>query len=157
MIQAATKTGARGRSGSRKNAANDDVPDNEYEVEKILDSQIDGDTFQHMYLVKWKGYPENQSTWEPKANLAHSAEMMRQFDAEKKKAAKEAASKESKASKPKKVEKVGKAAGKATGKAAKAVKAKTKSVKPSKKSVKPSKKSVRPAPKTRSLRRKSRA
>jgi Chromo (CHRromatin Organisation MOdifier) domain len=34
-----------------------------YEVEKILTSQKIGQGTQ--YLVKWKGYPESENTWEP--------------------------------------------------------------------------------------------
>lgn len=38
-----------------------------YEVEDILERKKYGKTFK--YLVKWKGYSVDESTWEPKANL----------------------------------------------------------------------------------------
>lgn len=33
-----------------------------------------------MYLVKWKGYPSSQNTWEPKKNLSHAADLLKAFD-----------------------------------------------------------------------------
>lgn len=36
----------------------------EYEVEKIMAVRVKKE-----YLVKWKGYPEEESTWEPVENL----------------------------------------------------------------------------------------
>lgn len=58
----------------------------EYEVEDIVDSAIDADTMEHMYCVKWKNYPDSQNTWEPKKNLKGSLDLVRKFDAKKKKA-----------------------------------------------------------------------
>ena len=53
-----------------------DVGD-EYEVDKILDHKNeDGQT---TFLVKWKGYPLSESTWEPRANLDHARTAMRKF------------------------------------------------------------------------------
>ena len=50
--------------------------DEEYEVEKILRKQT------NQYLIKWKGYPESENTWEPKENLLpNSAKMLREFEA----------------------------------------------------------------------------
>jgi chromodomain-containing protein/p58 integrase-like protein len=49
----------------------------EYEVEKILDQRerVRGRGRQVEYLVKWKGYPEYDASWEPVSNLynAHGA------------------------------------------------------------------------------------
>lgn len=56
------------------------VPKGEYEVEEILESVIDADTFEHMYRVKWKGYGLEEATWEPKTNLAHAAALIKDFD-----------------------------------------------------------------------------
>lgn len=53
-------------------------------MEEILDSAIDADTMEHMYRVKWKGYPVGEATWEPKKNLTHAAILVRAFDATKK-------------------------------------------------------------------------
>jgi len=33
-----------------------------------------------MYRVKWKGYPVNEATWEPKTNLEHAAALIKAFD-----------------------------------------------------------------------------
>jgi hypothetical protein len=38
-----------------------------YEVEKIIEKRKKGRSIQ--YLVKWKGYDEDQNTWEPVKNL----------------------------------------------------------------------------------------
>lgn len=34
-----------------------------------------------MYRVKWKGYGLDETTWEPKTNLAHAASLIKAFDA----------------------------------------------------------------------------
>lgn len=48
--------------------------DDIYEVEKIL-KEKDG-----QYLVKWKGYPESENTWEPEHNLLPScARLLQKF------------------------------------------------------------------------------
>lgn len=31
------------------------------------------------YLVKWKGYPVTQSTWEPESNLTHCGDMLEDY------------------------------------------------------------------------------
>ena len=49
----------------------------DYEVEKILDFKI-----RHKrprYLVKWKGYPENESTWEREENLIKAQDILEDF------------------------------------------------------------------------------
>ncbi|KAL2147195.1 hypothetical protein VTI28DRAFT_150 [Corynascus sepedonium] len=67
-------------------ADNGELPAGEYEVEEIVDSAIDADTMEHMYLVKWKGYPASDNTWEPRRNLKGSLELVRKFDVAMKKA-----------------------------------------------------------------------
>lgn len=52
----------------------------EFEVEAILESGIDSDTREHMFLVKWKGYGDDENTWEPKKNLAHATDLIKAFE-----------------------------------------------------------------------------
>jgi hypothetical protein len=49
----------------------------EYEVERILDSEKQGQ--QVKYLIKWEGYPRSESTWEPIAHLRKVLWMVDQF------------------------------------------------------------------------------
>ena len=42
----------------------------EYEVEKIIGKKMNGNSKE--YLIKWKGYSENESTWEPESNLENA-------------------------------------------------------------------------------------
>ena len=49
----------------------------EYEVEKILDSHCQGGHVQ--YLVKWKGYPNCDNQWEPPANLGNAEDVLQDF------------------------------------------------------------------------------
>ena len=48
-----------------------DIIDNEeqYEVEAIRSHRYHGKRKQLQYLVKWKGYPESDNTWEPADHL----------------------------------------------------------------------------------------
>ncbi|KAB5584800.1 hypothetical protein GE09DRAFT_1068294 [Coniochaeta sp. 2T2.1] len=73
--------GPKGASKKADSSNSEVVPKGEYEVEEILESVIDADTFEHLYRVKWKGYPLDEATWEPKTNLTHAAELIRAFDA----------------------------------------------------------------------------
>ena len=58
-----------------------DNDDEEYEVEKILDvKKIKGKKY---YLVKWMGYSDEESTWEPEDNL-NCEELIRKFHEERK-------------------------------------------------------------------------
>ena len=50
----------------------------EFEVEKILDKRIRYRRTE--YLVKWKGYPEYDSTWEPLKNLENAQEAISDFE-----------------------------------------------------------------------------
>ena len=48
-----------------------------YEVEHILAQQGEGPTAK--YLVKWKGFPESEATWEPLSNLTNCSQALRDF------------------------------------------------------------------------------
>lgn len=93
-----TKT-VRGKPGRKPKArAEDEEPDEEYEVEEILDDNVNTKTKQPSYFIKWKGYSEEENTWEPKKNLAHATALLKEYEAskkEKKAAPKKAAPKKS--------------------------------------------------------------
>ncbi|XP_023310740.1 histone-lysine N-methyltransferase Su(var)3-9-like isoform X1 [Anoplophora glabripennis] len=55
----------------------------EFVVEKIMAQEFNPSTRRHMFLVKWKGYSTEQSTWEPLEHLTHCTLMLTQFLAEK--------------------------------------------------------------------------
>lgn len=59
------------------------MPADEWEVEAIVESSIDADSMEHMYLVKWKGFAATENTWEPRKNLDHAAAMIKAFEAKK--------------------------------------------------------------------------
>lgn len=75
----------RGRPGRKPKVEKDEPAAEEYEVEDILDSGMDYDTKQVLFLVRWKGYGEESNTWEPKTNLTHAKELVKEFEAAKKK------------------------------------------------------------------------
>jgi len=41
----------------------------EYEVEAVLNHRMFGHRRQVQYLIKWKGYPHSDNTWEPSENV----------------------------------------------------------------------------------------
>jgi hypothetical protein len=49
----------------------------EWEVEKILDSMFAHGVLK--YFVKWKGWPESESNWEPEENLVNAPEIIAEF------------------------------------------------------------------------------
>jgi len=51
----------------------------EFEVEQIL--AVHGSSSRRRWLVKWLGFPEWESTWEPRANLSNATEKLREFEA----------------------------------------------------------------------------
>ena len=57
----------------------------EFEVEAILEKKKEGRMNQ--YLVKWKGFPNSENTWETKANLKNSTRLLKEFESSPSKAA----------------------------------------------------------------------
>ena len=49
----------------------------EFEVESIIDSRWKGRRLE--YLVHWKGYSEEDHTWDPKGNLNNASEAIKDF------------------------------------------------------------------------------
>lgn len=97
----ASKEKPKGKAGRpKKDVASDVVPKGEYEVEAIVDSMINAETMEHVYFVKWKGYPSSDNTWEPKQNLQGATELLRKFNADQKaKKSEEASEKKAKRAK----------------------------------------------------------
>ena len=54
----------------------------EYEVEKIIDMKQMGRRRKTYYLVKWKGYPTSDNSWEPQENI-HVDELIKEFQSRK--------------------------------------------------------------------------
>lgn len=54
-------------------------PDEEWDVEKILEAAIDGPTGKLMYLVQWQGFGPEENTWEDADALVKCAPQVREF------------------------------------------------------------------------------
>ena len=50
----------------------------EYEVERIVNHRLYGRSRKLQYLIKWKGYPESNSTWEP-ADQVHTPDLIKLY------------------------------------------------------------------------------
>ena len=50
----------------------------EYEVERIIGHYLYGRNRASQYLVKWKGYPDSDNTWEP-AHQVHAPDLVKEF------------------------------------------------------------------------------
>ena len=49
-----------------------------FNIEKILDRRKINGRFE--YLIKWEGYSENESTWEPVKNLKNAKPLLEEYD-----------------------------------------------------------------------------
>jgi hypothetical protein len=58
------------------NNNNDD--ENCFEIEKILDHELDMETNKYKYLIKWKDYEVSENTWEP-AHHIHSDAIIKEY------------------------------------------------------------------------------
>jgi len=67
--------------GSNYSRPTPDLVDNEeeYEVEKILDSRQFSRRCKKQYLIKWKGYPDSDNEWVDKKDV-HAPEAIREFE-----------------------------------------------------------------------------
>jgi len=50
----------------------------QYEVQAIVDDKIESDG-QHLYKVRWKGYPASEDTWQPEASLTQSQDPLNSY------------------------------------------------------------------------------
>ncbi|PHH83699.1 hypothetical protein CDD82_4661 [Ophiocordyceps australis] len=57
----------------------------EWEIETIVESCIEADTFTHFYFVKWKGFSSKFNTWEPKINLKNCPAVLKAYEKQSKK------------------------------------------------------------------------
>ncbi len=74
------RMGEKGKEETKATAEDGEKEEEEeeedYNVETILDARVEGGSL--TFLVKWQGFPSNQSTWEPMANL-NCSEVLRDF------------------------------------------------------------------------------
>ena len=75
---ASVKQSSRRRSARKKNNSTSE----EYEVESIIDRRpvSDGGPDEFEYLVKWKGYSDEDNTWEHVSNLFGAADTVAEFE-----------------------------------------------------------------------------
>jgi len=50
----------------------------EFEVEAVINHHKHGRWHQHQYLIKWKGYPHSDNTWEPSENI-HAPDLISEY------------------------------------------------------------------------------
>ncbi|KAJ3470202.1 hypothetical protein MRS44_000301 [Fusarium solani] len=79
VVKTPAKRG-RGRPATKAKKTTERGGEKEWEVEKVVGSQIDADTSEHFYFVKWKGYSAKENTWEPKKNLGNCRNLIWEFE-----------------------------------------------------------------------------
>ncbi|KFZ16787.1 hypothetical protein V502_04903 [Pseudogymnoascus sp. VKM F-4520 (FW-2644)] len=62
---------------AKKNGKNDPAKDEEYEVERVLDSRVNNGELK--FYVLWKGFSMEEVTWEPRSNLDNSTEAIDEY------------------------------------------------------------------------------
>lgn len=67
----------KGKSEEVNEVTEELVEEEEYEVEKVLDKKVVGGKVH--YLLKWKNYPESDSTWEAQEGL-QCPELIEEFE-----------------------------------------------------------------------------
>jgi hypothetical protein len=72
-------TRGRGRPITKRQVTSSDN-ETEWEVEKIVKSQVDAVTREHFYHVKWKGFSNKHNTWEPKKNMGNCSRLVQEFE-----------------------------------------------------------------------------
>ncbi|GAA6042113.1 hypothetical protein JCM8097_003114 [Rhodosporidiobolus ruineniae] len=71
-------------SSDSESEAGDGPQEEVYEVEEVRASRWDDTTNDWRYLVKWKGYGEDEKTWEPVENLENCRDLVLEFERMKK-------------------------------------------------------------------------
>uniref|UniRef100_A0A0M3ITI6 Chromo domain-containing protein n=1 Tax=Ascaris lumbricoides TaxID=6252 RepID=A0A0M3ITI6_ASCLU len=61
-------------------SAIEELDNDEFEAEQIIDKRVSPCGRRIHYLVKWKEYPVSESTWEPPANLVNCKELIREYE-----------------------------------------------------------------------------
>ena len=61
-----------------KEESNSSISDSEYEIDKIVGKRIIKGIVE--YKVKWLGYDETQSTWEPIKHLINAKEAINEYE-----------------------------------------------------------------------------
>ncbi|ELR05464.1 hypothetical protein VC83_03629 [Pseudogymnoascus destructans] len=61
----------------KQNGKNDPAEDEEYEVERVLDSRVSNGELK--FYVLWKGFSMEEATWEQRSNLENSTEAIDEY------------------------------------------------------------------------------